>query len=109
MKITEKKVKWGCIVLLLLFLCFVLFGAIDIERFQDGKKPIFIIHQDNIDDGGTTIYYGIGYQLISWRQMGDAEDDPGDFVGKECHILFYHDINDGPSAGVPLVFEEWNK
>lgn len=107
MKITEKKVKWGCIILLVLNVCFVLFGAVDMERFQSGKKPLFIIKEDHLNDGGTTVYYGIGYQLISWRQISD--DNPGDFVGKECHILFYRDISDGPSAGVPLVFEELNK
>lgn len=110
MKISEKKIKWGCIILLLLILCFVLFGAIDMERFQSGKKPLFIIREDNIEDGGTTVYYGIGYQLISWRKMGEnSEGIPGDSVGKECHVLFYRDINDGPSEGVPLVFEPWNQ
>lgn len=110
MKEMEKKVKWFCIVCLILILCFVLFGAIDMERFQDGKKPVFIIRQDNVEDGGTTVYYGVGYQLISWRMMGEnREGIPGDSVGKECHILFYHNMNEGPSKGVPLVFEPWNK
>lgn len=110
MKVTGKKVRWFCIIFLVIILCFILFGAVDIERFQDGKKPFFIIKRSFLNDGGTTVYYGIGYQLISWRQMGkNSEGISGDFIGKECHVLFYHDISEGPSEGVPLVFEPWNE
>lgn len=33
MKITAKKVKWYCTILLLLLICFILFAAVDIKRF----------------------------------------------------------------------------
>ena len=95
----KKRLLLAVLGVLLLLICFTIFGIIDIKRFQDGKEPVFIVEKIIEKDGGTTLYYGIGYQLISWNRL----DEKGHFVGKEYHILRYCDFLDGPS--VPLAFE----
>lgn len=93
------------LVFFLLLICFTIFAAIDIVRFQDGKEPVFIVKKDHLNDGGTTVYYGIGYQLIDWKKIDSTViSDVHNVVGREYHILFYHAIEEGPT--VELVPEE---
>lgn len=103
------KLKKGFIfiilVTLLLLICFTLFGVIDIARFYDEKTPLFIIKEEHINDGGTTVYYGVGYQLIAWKKIdSNTISNIHILVGKEHHVFFYHDINKGPT--VNLMLEE---
>ena len=37
--------------------------AIDICRIESFKEPIFVIAGETADDGGSGIYYGLGYKV----------------------------------------------
>lgn len=43
------------------------FGTIDSSRFFANKEPIFILNKTSYSEGGTTFYYGLGYQFIDWH------------------------------------------
>lgn len=80
-------------VAILLLICFILFGVVDIVRFRTGKEPVFIVKEEHLNDGGTTVYYGIGYQLIDWKKMDSTVITEIQYrVGRECHIFFYHNV-----------------
>lgn len=44
-----------------------------------------IFHTDSINDGGTKVYYGLGYQIIVWNQLSD---DGNEILSKiEAHFI----------------------
>lgn len=86
-------------VTVLLLICFVLFGAVDIIRFRIGKAPVFIIKEEHLNDGGTTVYYGVGYQLIDWKKIdSNVISDIQYRVGREYHIFSCYDVTEGPTV-----------
>ncbi len=52
----------------------------------DGKEPKFVIHMVTINDGGSKVYYGLGYQIIMWNQL--TSDSQTKLKGTEAHFLF---------------------
>lgn len=102
-----KRIKKGIFALVIVAFCLVIsfsvFGVIDCIRFQKDESPIFIIKKDVMNDGGTTIYYGVGYQLIDWKIIdGDETATLKYKVGKEIHIFNFVD----PLSGEPEVTME---
>lgn len=96
--IKSKLVRRVVVILALLIVVVTILGYIDINRFMKDEEPIFIIKEDILNDGGTKIYYGVGYQLIDWKVIDDTEDtDFSHFIGKEYHVLAFHDIDKGPT------------
>ncbi len=103
LKIIKKNIRYIIIFLVILIFSFIVVGTIDIIRFKNGNKPIFIVNEQHLNDGGTVVYYGIGYQLIEWKQMDDSViSDIGYLTGRECHVLFFKDINKGPTVELSL-------
>lgn len=85
---------------------FVVFGIIDYNRFMDDKTPIFIVKKDGLENGGTIIYYGIGYQLINWKLL-DEDSVEYYYAGKEVHFLHYIDpLEDEPSIKLEKLREK---
>ena len=74
------------VILSVLFAASLLFFQWDIARVNAGEKPLFIIHTDSLNDGGTNFYYGLGYQIIKWNRF--SNDGNTIFVGTECHYIF---------------------
>ncbi len=104
LKIIKRNIRYVVIFLVILIISFIVFGIIDIIRFKNGKEPIFIVNQEHLNDGGTVVYYGIGYQLIEWKQIDDSViSDIVYLTGKECHVLFFVDINEGPTIQLDLL------
>lgn len=58
---SKKIAKYVLPVVVLLSCSFLVFGIVDYNRFFAGKEPVFIVKCDFLNDGGTKIYYGIGY------------------------------------------------
>ena len=81
----RKRLIIAIIIILLLFFCLSAFSySYDTKRAESGKTPVFILHKDALNDGGTTVYYGFGYQIVAWHQIkGD-----GYYTGTESHWLF---------------------
>ena len=84
---------------------------IDKRRVFNDETPKFIISKNGMNDGGTGIYYGLGYQIIKWKCMHgnygeNFDDDEGYYyVGIECHYLFEMiDPVQGPSIELELVY-----
>lgn len=74
--------------------------VIDYKRFESNQKPLFCIKTDHLNDGGTTVYYGLGYQLIEWKVVKESEEGVIIYYhGKEKNLLFnMNNIGDGPKV-----------
>lgn len=94
----KKIAKYVLLVAVLLCCSFLAFGIVDYNRFFAGEEPIFIVKCDVLNDGGTKIYYGIGYQLIDWKKIDSTDIKNINYlVGKECHFFTQQiDPKDGP-------------
>ena len=107
----NKKMKSVIVVFIFVFIIistFVIFGIIDYNRFLDDKTPIFIVEKTIMNDGGTTIYYGIGYQMIDWKIIDGTEITTIQYkIGKEVNFFRYIDpIYDGPNVELKILKEE---
>ena len=75
---------------------------INIKRIAVNMLPIFTIKTENLNDGGTIIYYGIGYQIIFWKKLSD--EPYYYYTGVEYHYLFdMIDAKQGPSIDLEYV------
>lgn len=71
----------------------------DKDRVFRNEKPKFVIHEVSINDGGSKIYYGLGYQIIVWNQM--TADPKIKLKGVETHYLFgIVNASEGPNIGL---------
>ncbi|WP_156136353.1 hypothetical protein [Candidatus Soleaferrea massiliensis] len=43
--------------------------SVDLSLAKQYKKPVFSLHYMSINDGGSSYYIGLGYQIIMWRKM----------------------------------------
>lgn len=57
-------------------------GITDYFRARCDDIPIFAVKTATLKDGGTKIYYGIGYKVISYNQLPDfsGENNKDDTV-----------------------------
>lgn len=101
--VKKKKLFIPIIAVLILSVYSVTTFFIDSLLVDSGKKAPFAI-PNYIEDGGTVIYYGLGYQIISWKRLSYS---PGyTWQGVEKHYLFgMIDIDDGPTIELQEVPE----
>lgn len=59
----NKKLKVLLIIVVSLILLWGVIFAIDYFRCSNLKMPIFVIHGESADDGGSGTYYGLGYSV----------------------------------------------
>lgn len=93
----------GLILLLILSVYSLTTFFIDSSLVDNGKKARFA-KSYYAEDGGTIVYRGLGYQIISWKKMSVP---PGyNWEGVEKHYLFgMIDIGDGPTIELQKVPE----
>lgn len=61
------------IIIIILFI-WVIFFITDYTLSKQNKSPIFSIKVDSYFDGGSTVYYGIGYKVIKCNTLnGDKK------------------------------------
>jgi len=67
---------------------------IDKKLIINNSNPIFVVHVDTADDGGSTQYLGLGYEIIHWNVIKDEDNN---FVnGYEINRFpTYKDMNGG--------------
>ena len=63
----------GIILIVLIVLALTFFG-VDYFRVQNQEKPLFVIKTDEVNDGGTIIYTGLGYKVIDYNRL-DGYDE----------------------------------
>lgn len=85
--------------------------TIDKNAINNGYNPKFIIKYDTCKDGGTTVYYGLGYQIISWHAAYAKNENNlekhGYLIGVEIHRFpFYNNLEKGGQPKVQLSFVE---
>ena len=80
-------------IIIIFFLCGLFFDVvitskIDFNRINKNTNPIFSFPMDYIKDGGTKVYLGMGYQIISWHQLYiKTGNKPAYMVGTELHYF----------------------
>jgi len=102
-KIKRKtKIKIFKVLLILIGLHFITY-SIDSIRVSESRKPIFvIISLPFIKDGGSAIYYGIGYQVIKWHKFDENSQER--LLGFEIHrIPYFKSYEDGPDPNIKYV------
>ena len=75
--------------------------AIDSRLISESKQPLFvIIALPFIKDGGSAIYYGLGYQVIRWYK----EESYKGLIGYEIHrIPYFKAFDKGPEPNLKYV------
>ena len=67
----RKGIKKALIMILVIICLGFSTFLVDSKRVKAGLKPIFVIQEpDLIKDGGTKIYWGIGYKVIDYHIIG---------------------------------------
>ncbi len=83
-----KKSPHKYIIIIMMIACFsLLFFTVDFIRVQQQQLPIFCIHLSisDIADGGTKIYWGLGYKVIAYNKAFFSET--GENIGyQKIHI-----------------------
>jgi hypothetical protein len=88
--------------LLLLYLVHKLTYQYDKNAIQNGNPPVFSIAFIRIKDGGSNIYYGVGYQILRWHtELETGERKIAYEIYKYPH---YKDWKEGPEPST-LFFE----
>ena len=59
-------------VLVLLVILIIGIDVICVARFDKG--PFFAINTETYEDGGTKVYYGLGYKVIKYKELNGRQD-----------------------------------
>lgn len=65
--------KWKVILFSILF-CWVIFFVTDMTMASNNQKPVFMLKFNTYLDGGTTVYYGLGYKVIQYNVLDGRKD-----------------------------------
>lgn len=78
-----KKIKIVLIIIAIIVVLWSVIFGIDYSRVKSNKLPIFCIESAHVADGGTTIYTGLGYKVISYnvKKYSDGIVYKGLFIG----------------------------
>ena len=65
----KKVLKIILIIIAILIVLAIAFFLVDASRAKNGEKPIFCMLKDEVNDGGTKIYLGLGYKVIHFHTL----------------------------------------
>ena len=85
----KKGVKIVGIILGIIILLGIIFFVIDYNRAKNNEQPMFCIQIDEVNDGGTKIYLGLGYKVIDFNTLSGFDD-----VKIGTLLINYDDFND---------------
>ena len=57
------------LIVLLLIILGITFFIVDYTHIKNNTKPIFVVTSKQVEDGGTTMYVGIGYKIMKYNVM----------------------------------------
>ncbi|MEN8123250.1 MAG: hypothetical protein ABFS35_23135 [Bacteroidota bacterium] len=86
-------------------------SRIDYNLVSDNKPPLFSFSLSSIKDGGTTVYQGLGYQIISWHKLSLADENKQGYqVGTELiyfpFLRYWPFLTTNLQPGIELTFKE---
>lgn len=88
----KKIILIASIIIFFIIIIHLLTYFFDSYQITKNKKPFFSFPLVYIKDGGTTIYFGFGYQVIYWHFLEIIEKEGieinGYKTGYEIHNLF---------------------
>ena len=85
----KKGVKIVGIILGIIILLGIIFFAIDYNRAKNNEQPMLCVQIDEVNDGGTKIYLGLGYKVIDFNTLSGFDD-----VKIGTLLINYDDFND---------------
>ena len=65
----KKFIKMILIVISIIIILGVIFFIVDYNRVKNNEKPMFCILEQEVNDGGTKIYLGLGYKVIDFNTL----------------------------------------
>ena len=72
----KKGIKICFIIIGVIVILGIVFFAVDYNRVQKQEKPIFCIKNPAgiMNDGGTIVYFGLGYKVIDFNTLAGFDD-----------------------------------
>ena len=70
----KKSVKIVGIILGIIIALGIIFFAIDYNRARNNEQPMFCVQIDEVNDGGSKIYLGLGYKVIDFNTLSGFDD-----------------------------------
>ncbi len=101
MKKYKKLISFIISIIIIVFFPLITY-RIDSKLVSKDKRPIFVIRTALLKDGGTTIFKGVGYQVIKWNRMTVTGTEFGYEIYKYPN---YRDVNDGPTKELKIITE----
>lgn len=100
----------ACVIVLITLIHFITY-TIDKSLIVRDSDPWFCIETMALKDGGTKMYYGLGYQIIKWNYLSEKNVDGKEIYGVEHGFEIHRfpsfvDWKEGPT--VDLKFIEYN-
>ena len=89
----KKSVKIVGIILGIIILLGIIFFAIDYNRAKNNEQPMFCVQIDEVNDGGSKIYLGLGYKVIDFNTSSGFDD-----VKIGTWFMNYDDFNEEKQA-----------
>ena len=71
----KKGVKIVGIILGIIIALGIIFFAIDYNRARNNEQPMFCVQIDEVNDGGSKIYLGLGYKVIDFNTLSGFDDE----------------------------------
>lgn len=96
---------WITLILIGIVLLGMLFFTVDSYRIKQNRPPIFAIQAQVLKDGGTVIYYGLGYKIIDYHTIeGKNEIQIGSYFMKYENKI----VNATPDiSNTPIQYQKY--
>ena len=85
----KKVIKIILIVISIIIILGVILFIVDYNRVKNNEKPMFCILDQEVNDGGTKIYLGLGYKIIDFNTLSGFNNME---IGS--YFMNYDDFND---------------
>ncbi|MBU3218275.1 hypothetical protein LL033_26150 (plasmid) [Clostridium estertheticum] len=86
--------------------------SIDSNLVYQDKKPVFVVEKEMYKDGGTTVYMGLGYQVITWNRLitvvkkNKQIDNGTEFRYEIYRYPNFKNVNDGPTKKLKIILDK---
>lgn len=95
----KKGLKITLVIIAVLLILAILFFIIDDIRVQKQEKPLFCMEISTYKDGGTKVYYGLGYKVIKFHKLlsfNESSDGTSYYDNMAIGTWFmnYHDFDE---------------
>jgi hypothetical protein len=75
--VNKKTVRAVTVTICVLLLLWLTIGVVDLFKVKSFEKPLFILKADTADDGGSGMYYGLGYSFELKGNFLPEDELPG--------------------------------